>query len=90
MKHLALSLIAIATLFLSSCKSTDDHADDMAGMATVNATCPVMPENEVDPEVTREFMGKTVGFCCKKCVGKWDEMSDQDKQAKLEAVCKDM
>ena len=33
----------------------------------VNATCPVSDE-KVDPEVTANYKGKTVGFCCSDCV----------------------
>jgi uncharacterized membrane protein/YHS domain-containing protein len=33
----------------------------------INKMCPVMPEEEVDPEITLEYEGKTVAFCCDMC-----------------------
>jgi YHS domain-containing protein len=45
-----------------------------------NKLCPVMGE-EVDASVeTVEYKGKTIGFCCKKCVDKFKK--DPDKYMK--------
>ncbi len=33
----------------------------------LNKMCPVMPEEEVDPQITTEYRGKTVAFCCDTC-----------------------
>ncbi len=33
----------------------------------INKMCPVMPEEVVDPEITLEYEGKTVAFCCDMC-----------------------
>ena len=30
--------------------------------------CPVMPEEDADPDITTEVDGKTYSFCCNKCV----------------------
>ena len=35
-----------------------------------------------------EFEGTKVGFCCKKCLGKWEGMSDAAKKAKLADMSK--
>ena len=56
----------------------------------VNARCPIMG-NKIDPSnvpenLTREWNGKTVGFCCAACPPKWDKLSDEEKQAKLDAA----
>lgn len=65
----------------------EEHAA-MAGFA--NATCPMMPNkidpDKVTPELTRQFQGKKVAFCCGGCPGKWDELSDEEKAAKLAQV----
>lgn len=50
----------------------------------VNANCPLMSDHAVDPEVTVDFNGHAVGFCCSKCVGKWEEWSDDKKAAFVE------
>lgn len=49
----------------------------------VNTTCPIMG-GKVNPALTRQFKGQTIGFCCGMCPGKWDKLDDQDKQAKLD------
>ena len=56
----------------------------------VNTHCPIMggkidPDN-IKPELTRQFKGQTIGFCCGMCPAKWDKLSDEQKQAKLDAV----
>lgn len=56
----------------------------------VNTSCPIMGE-KIDPDdtpekLTRTFQGKTVGFCCKMCPEKWDELDDEEKEEKLKKV----
>jgi hypothetical protein len=53
----------------------------------VNALCPIMG-GKVDPdktpaELTRQFQGQTVGFCCGGCPASWDRLTDEQKAAKL-------
>ena len=43
----------------------------------VNETCPVMPEEPVDPKYTLDFEGRTIGFCCEKCVAKFQANPDR-------------
>jgi len=42
----------------------------MAG-PPINEVCPVMPEEKADPAITVEYRGKTIAFCCDKCVRKF-------------------
>ena len=51
-----------------------------AGAVAISAQgdTPVLPA-----KITKEYKGKEVGFCCKKCAGKWDGMSDAEKDAAL-------
>lgn len=45
-----------------------------------NAVCPIMGD-EVDPKVaTVEYNGKTIGFCCKSCIKKFNK--DPEKYMK--------
>lgn len=37
----------------------------------LNAFCPVIPEEKVDPAVTFLYHGKSIGFCCRKCLMKF-------------------
>lgn len=54
----------------------------------INARCPIMgtkiDPNNVPANLTREFKGQEVGFCCGSCPPAWDKLSDQQKQEKLE------
>ncbi|MDQ8195249.1 YHS domain-containing protein [Coraliomargarita sp. SDUM461004] len=38
----------------------------------VNKMCPVTPEEPAESWYTTEYKGKTIGFCCKKCVRKFN------------------
>ncbi len=43
----------------------------------INKMCPVMTEEEVDPEMTITFRGKTVAFCCDICIAKFKANPDK-------------
>lgn len=52
-----------------------------------NATCPIMgtpidPAN-VKEDLTREYNGRKVAFCCAGCPDRWDQLADAQKSAKL-------
>jgi uncharacterized membrane protein/YHS domain-containing protein len=38
----------------------------------INAMCPVMTTEKTDPAITVEYQGKTIGFCCDRCVKKFN------------------
>ncbi|MHC4836945.1 MAG: YHS domain-containing protein [Planctomycetota bacterium] len=38
----------------------------------INTMCPVMPDEEVVPKYWSEYQGRTVGFCCRKCLGRFE------------------
>jgi hypothetical protein len=56
----------------------------------VNTKCPIMgsklDRDAVPAKLTREFKGKTVGFCCGGCPAAWDKLSADAKAKKLDAV----
>ena len=85
-------LVAVAALAMASC--AHDHsggASDSNKMVKVdNAKCPIMGTavSEVPASLTRQFEGKTVGFCCEMCPPAWDKLSDADKAKKLQAAMK--
>jgi hypothetical protein len=53
----------------------------------VNTHCPIVSSkidpDKVTPELTREFQGKKVAFCCAGCPAQWDKLSEEEKAAKL-------
>ncbi len=82
--------IAEATALLE--QSHEAMAEGMADhQATedeiANANCPMMGKeldtDNVPEDLTREFQGQTIGFCCPGCLGPWDKLSDDEKAAKL-------
>jgi YHS domain-containing protein len=46
-----------------------DSSKTMAGGKAFNTICPVTSE-EVDPEITYTYKGKTYALCCNKCLKK--------------------
>jgi YHS domain-containing protein len=48
--------------------------------APVNENCVVNPSKPAKDNVTVEYKGKTVGFCCNNCKGKFE--ADPEKYAK--------
>ncbi|MBI5722396.1 MAG: hypothetical protein HZA50_00400 [Planctomycetes bacterium] len=58
--------------------------------AVVNTRCPIMSSSKIDPakvpaNLTREFKGQKVGFCCGGCPSAWDKLTDAEKETKLNA-----
>lgn len=40
----------------------------------VNAMCPVMPDEPIDPRFTVIYGGKAIGLCCRKCRTKFEDV----------------
>ena len=59
-------MFALQMLFAAACCS----AGLLPGSSDppINKMCPVMTDEEVDPEITLVHQGKTVAFCCDRCV----------------------
>ncbi len=57
--------------------------------APANKLCPIMEgridPDKVKPELTRQYKGQTIAFCCAGCPDKWDALTDAEKQARLDA-----
>ena len=79
---LAVAFVA-AAVALAGCtndKKTTSTAPSTATVKAVNTTCPVGGKN-VDTAVVRTWKGTNVGFCCTNCAGKFDKMTDAEKDA---------
>ncbi|MBL8816937.1 MAG: hypothetical protein JNL58_12985 [Planctomyces sp.] len=50
---------------------------------STNTHCPVMG-NEVVPDLTVQWNGKTVAFCCPPCLDEWEKMTDEERQKALD------
>lgn len=58
--HLALWLLAFVL-------GAGSAVADSAALSPTNTMCPVMPDEEVDPEISVEYEGQRVYFCCNRC-----------------------
>jgi len=52
--------------------------------AVVNANCPMMGNPVEEDGGTTDWNGQTIGFCCGKCVDKFNALDDAGKQAALD------
>ncbi|MFH5803077.1 hypothetical protein [Alienimonas sp. DA493] len=91
---LSLPVAALAALAVGcAVESAPDAVDEVTAtdapaatpVAIVNETCPLMG-GDVDPAVTTEWNGRTVGFCCAQCIPEWKELSEEQKAANLAAA----
>lgn len=54
-------------------------------VAFANTECPIMGGGPT-AELTAEYQGKTIGFCCDGCPEKWADLSDDVKAEKFAKV----
>lgn len=90
---LAAASLAGLAMMLAGCSngngaaSHDHSSHNRAGaVKSVNTICPIMREPVSADAPTREFKGQVIGFCCAQCPQVWDQLSDTEKQAKLDAA----
>lgn len=83
--------VVVALAGLAGCQQAP-KADAAGGGGTeakvaagkpVNAKCAIMHESRVNPNITAEWKGQTVGFCCGGCKGKWARLSEAEKAEEL-------
>lgn len=55
---------------LAGAQPTSSEALEEVG-APVNAVCPVMPDETVDPRFVFVYEGKAIGLCCRRCLSKF-------------------
>ena len=69
MKRLTPMLVAFCLLAAVSAGfgADDKKADEKKKPKPVNALCPLTDE-KIDPDVTTQYKGKTVAFCCADCM----------------------
>src|SRR6056297_414456 len=61
---------------------------EATSVSFANTECPIMG-GEPSPELTAEYKGQTIGFCCDGCPQKWAKLSAEEKAEKFAAVKKD-
>lgn len=54
-----------------------------------NVLCPIMDEKinlaKLTAKLTTTYDGKTIGFCCPRCIPSWNKLSAAKKRAKFQA-----
>jgi len=91
---LLLSLaVMVPGLTLSATENKPQQAVDESAsekqVEITNPKCPVMNtimEKTAPENMTRIYKGHRIGFCCKVCLGKWDKMSDADREPLYKAA----
>lgn len=80
--------IAKAKMLLNGIK--DAHKKCMSKMPVCNTMCPITGKKidmmNVTENLTTVYKGQKVGFCCQACPVSWENLTDEEKDAKLEAV----
>ncbi len=62
-----LMAMATASNVLATVTPMEQHEPDRM----INEWCPVMTEEKIDPAITIEYRGKTIGLCCDTCLKKF-------------------
>ncbi|MDG2147954.1 MAG: hypothetical protein P8N09_00350 [Planctomycetota bacterium] len=84
MPRIANLLIVVALFASLGCSAKSTEVIKTEAPDFVNANCPIMG-SEVEPDGGQtSWNGKEVGFCCGKCVGKFDAMDDSQKQSAID------
>ncbi|HYE60972.1 MAG TPA: hypothetical protein VD997_03160 [Phycisphaerales bacterium] len=89
MKLLAPALL-VAAMALTGCnrdsKTTTTTTEKRSSMGAMNSTCPVAGGKVNANAGTVSYKGQEVGFCCAGCKGKFENMSDADRAAKMAKI----
>lgn len=63
---------ALRVALLGAIATVAAAQDTASALTPINALCPVMTEEKVDPAFTTTYEGKVIGFCCDKCLAKFE------------------
>jgi YHS domain-containing protein len=83
---LMLGALLVCTSCSGSSSSEGNPMDGAMAAGVLNLNCPIQGEPVDEAGGTVSYKGNTIGFCCKKCVAKFDAMSDAEKVAALAKV----
>ncbi len=80
---IAAALIFTAGLVGCASSKSEKTAAAPATVVVVNTICPIAGDDfarhEMPAELTREWKGTQIGFCCKNCLPKFDKMTSAEK-----------
>ena len=76
-------LILGTTLLIAGCASKPAPTPPTSDL--VNKTCPLMGD-PANPSYQVEYKGGKVGLCCSRCVERWKDMTNAERDAALMKV----
>lgn len=96
MRHFFLfsSAALLVAVSLTGCKETEVSVQEVESNPAVtdatevsfaNTKCPIMG-GKPTADLTAEYNGETIGFCCEGCPEKWAELSAEDQAEKFAKV----
>jgi hypothetical protein len=80
--------VAVAFAALSLFGGCAQQKQDAKSDGMINSVCVVSGEALDADSPTVDYMGNKVGFCCDKCVAKWEKMDDSARKAAMAKVTK--
>jgi hypothetical protein len=83
MKPIRTAIVISVLFLLSACASNGNTATSQAAM---NAKCPMSGEQIDASSPTTTFDGKSIGFCCDKCIAKFEKLTPAQQQAKVDSA----
>ncbi len=84
-------LFCASVVFIAGCGETipvaiaplpTPDAESAGVSGIVNTVCPIMG-GEATSEVSVDWNGKKVGFCCPPCIEEWQELTDTEREQKI-------
>ena len=78
----SIQAVTAITLLLAVVAGCTQPSAREANVVLTNTVCPITGQ-PASPDVTTEWDGKTVGFCCSDCLPEWETLSDEQKTDKL-------
>ena len=70
-------LLGCALAFFLVADTVGEASQGEGTTRPINARCPVMPDENVDPSITTIYQGRTVAFCCDRCLAKFKANPEQ-------------
>ncbi len=68
--------------------SAEALSPEVTPVSFANDKCPIMG-GKPKAELTADWDGKTIGFCCEGCPEKWAKLSEQERTEKFAAAAAD-
>ncbi len=63
--------------------TTETSTPEETVAAAVNTNCPIMGKPVTATGGRTEWNGQTIGFCCPKCIDKWEALPEDEKTSHL-------